>query len=278
MKYFDDKQWQFHTLVFAVLAIFGILILSRPVDEAHLLRSVPNLIRIPFFENEWMYFWHHLLAAGPVIVALMVYPFFGESMYFYKKWMISILMASIPFIIWDYFFSKMGIWGFNSKFITSFIPLGFPIEEVLWFPVIGICSLFVHELLLHYKPLKTEYNARRGMIFIGVAALVLSVFNMDKMYTSLASLSVAGVVYLYWMKRFGALFILAIRSFVLLIIPMVLFDGYLTGMFTAEGLVIYHPEEYLGLRIISIPVEDFLFGFSFILSIIWIQKIYHKIR
>ncbi len=39
-----------------------------------------------------------------------------------------------------------------------------------------------------------------------------------------------------------------------------LVNGYLTG----SGIVLYHPRFFLGIRIGSIPVEDFLFGFSMV--------------
>jgi len=40
----------------------------------------------------------------------------------------------------------------------------------------------------------------------------------------------------------------------------ILVNGYLTG----ENIVIYNPEYFLGLRLGTIPIEDFLFGFSMI--------------
>jgi lycopene cyclase domain-containing protein len=45
-----------------------------------------------------------------------------------------------------------------------------------------------------------------------------------------------------------------------------LVNGYLTG----AGIVLYRPQFFLGIRIGSIPVEDFFFGFSMItLSVIF---------
>ena len=37
-------------------------------------------------------------------------------------------------------------------------------------------------------------------------------------------------------------------------------NGYLTG----KNIVIYNPEFFMGLRIGSIPLEDFIFGFSMV--------------
>jgi lycopene cyclase domain-containing protein len=49
-------------------------------------------------------------------------------------------------------------------------------------------------------------------------------------------------------------FLLAIAGFKLLV------NGYLTG----REIVIYNPQQYLGIRVGSIPLEDFLFGFSMV--------------
>jgi len=62
------------------------------------------------------------------------------------------------------------------------------------------------------------------------------------------------------------LFLIVITGFKLLV------NGYLTG----AGIVLYDPLFYLGIRLGSIPLEDFLFGFSMItLSILtweYVQK------
>ena len=61
-------------------------------------------------------------------------------------------------------------------------------------------------------------------------------------------------------KRVFYVFLLIILCFKFLV------NGYLTG----KNIVIYNPRFFLGIRLGSIPVEDFLFGFSMIgMSIIF---------
>ena len=87
-----------------------------------------------------------------------------------------------------------------------------------------------------------------------------------KEYTILAFLSVATIFAIdtltgirLFKKGLFWLFISIIAVFKLIV------NGYLTG----SEIVIYNPKFFLGLRIGSIPVEDFLFGFSMVsLSII----------
>jgi len=55
-------------------------------------------------------------------------------------------------------------------------------------------------------------------------------------------------------RKLFYLFIVIILGFKLLV------NGYLTG----TNIVIYNPRFFLGLRFGSIPLEDFLFGFSMV--------------
>ena len=49
-------------------------------------------------------------------------------------------------------------------------------------------------------------------------------------------------------------------------------NGYLTG----EKIVIYAPRFFLGFRITSIPLEDFLFGFSMVALTIIFWEVFKK--
>ena len=51
-----------------------------------------------------------------------------------------------------------------------------------------------------------------------------------------------------------------------------LVNGYLTG----SNIVIYNPKFFLGIRIGSIPVEDFLFGFSMVTLVIIFWEYFKK--
>ena len=82
-----------------------------------------------------------------------------------------------------------------------------------------------------------------------------------KEYTLLASVSVALAIALDKKSGIGLLkrpeyyiFLLLITGFKFLV------NGYLTS----RDIVIYDPRFFLGLRLASIPLEDFLFGFSMI--------------
>jgi lycopene cyclase domain-containing protein len=60
---------------------------------------------------------------------------------------------------------------------------------------------------------------------------------------------------------------------VLIIFFKLLVNGYLTG----SSIVIYNPGFFWGVRVGSIPIEDFLFGFSMVSLTIMLWE-YFKIR
>jgi lycopene cyclase domain-containing protein len=54
-------------------------------------------------------------------------------------------------------------------------------------------------------------------------------------------------------------------SFLVILIPFIIVNGILTGSLIEGEVVWYDPAEITGLRLATIPVEDFAYGFSLIL-------------
>ena len=55
-------------------------------------------------------------------------------------------------------------------------------------------------------------------------------------------------------------------------------NGILTGGYTQEPVVIYNPEEYLGIRVTSVPLDDAIYGLLLIFSIITIFESFRKVQ
>ena len=59
-------------------------------------------------------------------------------------------------------------------------------------------------------------------------------------------------------------------------IPFVLVNGVLTGAFTQAPVVVYNPDEYLGLRLVSIPLDDFAYNFLLEAMVITLYEYFKK--
>lgn len=82
-----------------------------------------------------------------------------------------------------------------------------------------------------------------------------------KEYTILSVLSVLLTIFLDKISKVRILFKKEYYIFLLVILFFkFLVNGYLTG----KNIVMYNPDFFLGIRIGSIPIEDFLFGFSMV--------------
>lgn len=92
-----------------------------------------------------------------------------------------------------------------------------------------------------------------------------------KEYTILSVISVVAALVLERLSGVRVLRRRAFQVFLLIIFGfMLLVNGYLTGMF-GDAIVLYEPRFFLGIRLISIPIEDFMFGFSMIMLavVVW---------
>lgn len=66
--------------------------------------------------------------------------------------------------------------------------------------------------------------------------------------------------------------ILKKREFYILLLWMFCMKLAVNGYLTAAGVVRYNPRFFLGIRLGSIPLEDFLFGFSMIAATIIVYE------
>lgn len=84
-----------------------------------------------------------------------------------------------------------------------------------------------------------------------------------KEYTLLAIISLIVTVVLDRISKVG---ILKRNEFYFFVIVIVFFKLLVNGYLTGAQIVRYNPGFFLGYRILSIPLEDFIFGFSMVVT------------
>ena len=82
-----------------------------------------------------------------------------------------------------------------------------------------------------------------------------------KEYTILAALSVVATLFL---DKISGVRLLKKREYYFFLVIIFLFKLMVNGYLTGKDIVLYEPRFFLGIRLVSIPFEDFLFGFSMV--------------
>lgn len=179
----------------------------------------------------------------------------------------AMILPCIFYLAWDMFFTEMGIWSFNPRFITDIEKVyNLPVEEVLFFLVVPYCCTFIYECVRCYLPnLPENKKTITAFRFAGLLFIFASFFATDKAYTFYTLLFTGSFITLFyfipsWSKGFlTSSFLL---SFAISMIPFLIVNGMLTSI----PVVIYNHEQNMNLRIGTIPIEDTIYG---MLLIMW---------
>ena len=205
---------------------------------------------------------------------------YEKNLGFYKRLrptVVSILIVASVFSIWDIVFTEKGVWGFNATYHLPFKLFGLPIEEWLFFLVIPYASIFLHETVVFLLP-KVRLNSKTTTIIsvlIIIAAVFILASNIERAYSVVNSIFIIVVVFTVLFLRKEILQHYYI-SFLVILIPFIIVNGILTGNFIPDEVVWYNSAEIIGLRVFTIPAEDFGFAFSLILINLFLIKTFDQ--
>ena len=198
----------------------------------------------------------------------LVFSFYPKAN-FSKKWKYLAPAIAIPaliLLIWDFAFTKMGVWGFNPKYVSGFYLANLPIEEVLFFICVPYACVFTYEAVNYFvrKDWLTEISSSISILLI-MFLLVLGLLNTNRWYTGVTFIACSIFLLLHkwkWQTPYLSRFYL---SFIFILIPFFIVNGILTGSFLDEPVVWYNKDEMLGIRMGTIPFEDTFYGMLLIL-------------
>jgi len=191
---------------------------------------------------------------------------FEKKMRFIQYWksvFLAISIVAIPFLIWDVWFTSMGVWGFNPAYLLGPTIVNLPFEEVLFFFFIPYASIFTHYALLYFFPnLELSKNVTKGLtISFIIFAIIIVILNYEKWYTSI-NFSVFAALLIYALITKDTILKSFYITFLVVLIPFFIVNGLLTGSFIEDQVVWYNNAEILGIRLGTVPVEDAFYAFS----------------
>lgn len=188
---------------------------------------------------------------------------FDRKVAFYRHWPrlgLSLLVVSTGYIIWDVIVTSIGHWWFSPEYSGLITIAGLPLGEILFFITVPYSCLFIYEVVrAYFNERRTDRTGAVRIIgfFVGALFMVLALVFRGQGYTALAMLSIsllAVVTVVFdpgmWMSTHTLLF------FVLSYIPFLIANGVLTAL----PIVGYNPEAIWGIRVYTIPLEDFFYN------------------
>lgn len=200
---------------------------------------------------------------------------FDKKVAFYKNWPAlfpAILVNAIVFMAWDAWFTDMGVWGFNEEYLTGIYLFNLPLEEVLFFITVPYACVFIYDVLNAYIPkdLLQPYAKAIAIVLLLVLPLI-AVFHISQLYTSITFTALA-LLHLVHMRYFGTRYLGRFYlAYLVHLVPFLLVNGVLTYL----PIVWYNDSYNLGIRIVSIPVEDTMYSMLMLLLTI---SVYESLR
>ncbi|HKL34153.1 MAG TPA: lycopene cyclase domain-containing protein [Tangfeifania sp.] len=213
---------------------------------------------------EFKNFTYLLLMLGTMAVPLAFS--FEKQVRFYTKLkylLPAILFSGAIFIIWDLRFEELGIWSFNPEYLLGIYILNLPVEEWLFFIAIPYATVFIYEVLKVQLP-----NFEKPNLFLGVSLVLLVAFALtayffrERLYTFfnffLLTIYFGYTIFRNRFKQHLTKFYLA---WLISLVPFLIVNGFLTALPVVE----YNDAHNLGIRIFTIPIEDFFYFFLLLL-------------
>lgn len=213
-----------------------------------------------------LYGWVILLSfAGPFALS------FDKKVAFFKEWrhvFIATICVAIPFLIWDEFFTKWAVWGFNPDYLLGVYLGHLPLEEILFFVVIPYNFIFILKVIEAYFPNRNRKNYAHlfAYLFLVTSTLWMLLYGKNY-YTFLATFLCTILTFVLrnksWYKEF-------MWAYLVCLLPFFIVNGILTGAVTPEPIVWYSGKHIIGWRMISIPFEDLYYNYALLLPVTWI--------
>jgi lycopene cyclase domain-containing protein len=196
------------------------------------------------------------------IIAVPLWYTFDERTAYYRRLPalgLSIAVVSTCYLVWDVVVTAGGEWSFNSRYLTGVQILNIPLEEVLFFITVPYSCLLLYEVVLY----ATKSGSFKLPVIVVIASIIallaasLAVYSQGYTAKALASCG----FFLTIALLFDRPLIESKQYWIWLAIcyvPFLIFNTVLTALPVVE----YNSKAIWGLRVGTIPLEDFFYNYA----------------
>lgn len=209
--------------------------------------------------HSWLYLLFNLLVFIPVFLLSLF-----TDVKPHKKWrslLAAYTLVSIPFILIDYWATRSSLWSFNELYILSYRVLLLPSEEILFFLTVPFAMMYVWGVVrkhVKHKPMRTSFSLflMAAISTVSITTLIIFANNTYTMMSTMlafVTVCIIAATKLVFDNRFWIFQIALLGIFVMANIIL-----------TSMPIIIYNNAEIIGVKLSTIPIEDFFFNFAFI--------------
>ena len=187
---------------------------------------------------------------------------FAPKVYYYRKTgplFFSMLVVSSLFVVWDALATARGDWAFNDQYIGPNRLFGLPLEEVFFFITVPYSCIFLYETFrTYFKERPVLYN-RYIYGVLAIACFIAAAVLINKTYSATV-LIMTGALFTSAFLCFRSVFSSGLY-WAYIIVCTILFAIF-NQVLTSLPVVTYSSQAITGIRLGTIPIEDFLYNYS----------------
>lgn len=213
-------------------------------------------------------FFNVLVALGPLAMS------FESRIRYVNAWgrvFTAIVPVAAVFLVWDILVAGRH-WWFHPHLTSDVYILGLPLGEWLFFFTVPFACLFVWENLHEFYPYNRDIALlatlqKVALVAFPIAGIAALIFGYE--YTGIVSFATVLPIVLERVLKVKVLTTQRAMQFMSLVVLLIFFFNlYLT----ARPIVYYGDGYFLGLRLVTIPIEDFFYGISLLNSVLVIYE------
>jgi len=216
----------------------------------------------------------HFIYIGLILftISYPLFKSFEEKIQYSSKWKFlfpGLLLSGAFFIVWDIWFTSIGIWKFNTDYVLGLFIGGLPIEEWLFFIVVPFSCVFIYEVMNYFvkRDVLANYSKIITIILIIVSS-ISAVLYRHQLYT-LVTFSFLTLFLLLHLIVFKSTYLGRFYlAWLVCLVPFFLVNGVLTAM----PVLIYNDAENMGIRLSTIPLEDAFYGMLNVLQVVTVYE------
>lgn len=197
----------------------------------------------------------------------------------FRSFFAAAAVVAIPFIAWDIWFTMLGVWWFDLDYTIGLTIAGLPVEEWMFFIFIPFSCVFTYYSIDKFFAIPAAEGFNNLIAFVAVIVFSLvALLHPDKIYTFVTAVStILVILYLHFVLRAEWL-AKASLVFAILMLGFLPVNGILTGTGLQSPIVNYNPGDILGIRIVTIPIEDAVYGYTQFLCVLGAFKFFQRRR